>query len=231
MVGNGAEACGGGVPARSLAAPDPHAWLGEGSRWLFRATGATTGMASDGAAPRTEVPDPTRRRRHGAALRVTWPTVITAITRVWGKAKLGSARQHESGTPAGVQDISCAVARRSPPQRTLGDLRLPSATLRVDCSRVFLSEAEGEVGLRVGQLMESLHADFSLHWDHEPRRANGPLSLTLSPSEGERGLPGAQRRRFMGRAPAGAGRGSSAGALGFRGTGCVSLEQAARSQF
>ena len=28
--------------------------------------------------------------------------------------------------PAGVQDFSCAVARRSPPQKTSGDLRLPS---------------------------------------------------------------------------------------------------------
>jgi len=45
--------------------------------------------------------------------------------------------------------------------------------------------------------MESLHADFSLHWDHELRRANGPLSLTLSPSDGERGLPVARGKRFM----------------------------------
>jgi len=31
----------------------------------------------------------------------------------------------------------------------------------------------------------------------EPRRADGPLSLALSPSEGERGLPVAPGRRFM----------------------------------
>src|ERR1017187_515680 len=31
-----------------------------------------------------------------------------------------------SGTPAGVQNFSCAVVRRSPPPGTRGDLRLPS---------------------------------------------------------------------------------------------------------
>ncbi|SPE55358.1 hypothetical protein SBV1_2170002 [Verrucomicrobia bacterium] len=25
-----------------------------------------------------------------------------------------------------------------------------------------------------------------MHWDHEPKRKNGPLTPTLSPSEGER---------------------------------------------
>ena len=42
----------------------------------------------------------------------------------------------------------------------------------------------------------SLHDDFSLHGDHEPGRANGPLSLALSPSEGEREVPVARGRRF-----------------------------------
>jgi len=44
----------------------------------------------------------------------------------------------------------------------------------------------------------SLHGDISAQGDHEPRRTNGPLSLALSPAAGERGIPAAQGRRFMG---------------------------------
>src|ERR1035441_2556174 len=36
------------------------------------------------------------------------------------------ARRQRVWHPAGVQGLTCAVARRSPPQETLGDFRLPS---------------------------------------------------------------------------------------------------------
>jgi len=55
-------------------------------------------------------------------------------------------------------------------------------------------EGEGAVYLDPG-FMGSLHAEFSLHWDHEPASKRTPLPA-LSPSEGERGLPVAQGRRY-----------------------------------
>src|ERR1017187_1444825 len=42
--------------------------------------------ASVGPAPRTGVPDPTRRRLDGPALKIAWPAVLTASTWLWGNA-------------------------------------------------------------------------------------------------------------------------------------------------
>jgi len=36
----------------------------------------------------------------------------------------------------------------------------------------------------------SLHGFLTAHWDHEPPSKDGPLTPTLSPSEGERGNRG-----------------------------------------
>ena len=47
-----------------------------------------------------------------------------------------SSRLEGSGTPAGVQDLSCAVTRRSPPQKPSATSGYPLATLRVDRSRM-----------------------------------------------------------------------------------------------
>jgi hypothetical protein len=44
----------------------------------------------------------------------------------WATPNASSVGSDESGTPAGVQDIFCAVARRSLP-KSPGDLRLPSS--------------------------------------------------------------------------------------------------------
>ena len=69
--------------------------LTEGSRWSLRAEGGGDHRkrASVGPAPRTGVPDPTRRRLNGPALKVTWPAVPTESNRLWEKANLQPVRQ------------------------------------------------------------------------------------------------------------------------------------------
>jgi hypothetical protein len=47
--------------------------------------------------------------------------------------------------------------------------------------------------------MQGLHDDLSLHGENEHERANGPLSLALSPSEGEREVARRRVARFRGR--------------------------------
>ena len=107
------------------------AGLVEGSRWSFRVKGGTTtGKTSDGQAPRRGCQ--TQRYDARAAQR-SEPPGRQISQQVIGSEAISSKRGgNESGTPVGVQALSCTVARRSPPQGTLGDLRLPFATLRVD---------------------------------------------------------------------------------------------------
>jgi hypothetical protein len=66
--------------------------------------------ASGGPAPRTGVPD--QAPDDGSNLQ--------------GNANLEPAWQQRVWHPAGVQALAFAVVRRSPPQGTLGDARLPS---------------------------------------------------------------------------------------------------------
>jgi hypothetical protein len=78
--------------------------------------------ASDGRAPRKGVPEPWRpdQSSHLTTARPSAPGHLAA----------------GSGTPAGVQDFSRAVARRSPPQKPSATSGYPLATLRVDRSRM-----------------------------------------------------------------------------------------------
>ena len=92
-----AECSGGGQPAG----------LTEGSRWSFGAEGER----------------PPEKR-------VGWSSTLKGCQDQARDAEAtpisSKCGRDESGTPAGVQDFSRAFARRSPPRRTLDDLRLPS---------------------------------------------------------------------------------------------------------
>src|ERR1035438_1532697 len=88
--------------------------LPDGSRWSFGARGNDHRKACFGSAHPEGVPDP-------------------AVTH---SAPVSSTRlRKQSGTPAGVQVISCAAIRRSPPPRPPATSGYLLATLRVDRSR------------------------------------------------------------------------------------------------
>ena len=94
--------------------------LAEGSRWSCRAKGERP------PEKRRMVQHPgqgcqTQSRDDGKA-----PQFSQQVPGSSAAPILSMRGSSESGTPAGVQSLSCAVARRSPPQKTLGDLRLPS---------------------------------------------------------------------------------------------------------
>jgi hypothetical protein len=75
--------------------------LSDGSRWSFRATGkTTTGKAC-------------RMVQHPGEGCQTQPHDASSI--LWGNANLEHARQQRVWHPAGVQELSCAATRRSPP--------------------------------------------------------------------------------------------------------------------
>jgi len=52
--------------------------------------------------------------------------------------------------------------------------------------REWAREKYRQRGLQFGRFMESPLSLLRMHWDHEPGREHGPLSPTLSPSEGAR---------------------------------------------
>jgi hypothetical protein len=121
----------------SLAGDNPQGWQ--------RVAGGRSGQrgndhrktALDGPASRRGVPEPWRHDRSNEET-TTRPFTRGHAARTPHRKYLGSISSglstDESGTPAGVQEFSCAAARRSPPKKPSATSGYPLATLRVDRS-------------------------------------------------------------------------------------------------